>query len=208
MRASLLYEKLSDLEAALKAAEKAVSRSGAVFSARCRLVAVLMGQKKSTRARQELEMLLQESITDPARLRTAGDLANSLGDPSFALKFAQAQYVCGRNPQSVMFLARYSQLAGDRERARELLASLYRTQRRFPTIAEQQWARLAQGLFDAGERMLAKAAALEAVARNPTNVPMRNLVATIDLLQNRREGGKSKAPRVAIPPNRASHGIA
>lgn len=205
-RASSLYDKMQAFDAALKAIQTAVSIPGSVYSARIRMVALLLRSKKKTRVRKELTVLLHESISDPDRLRSLGDLAYKLGDRDLTLGFAKQQYRCGpANPDAILYSARYFRLFGDVSRATELLTTLYRIERRTPTISDSQWAGLAQGLYDVGQMEFAKNAAFEAIAREPSNVALRNLIAIVELLQKHGEGIQ---PRTVAPPTRAQSRIA
>jgi hypothetical protein len=51
------------------------------------------------------------------------------------------------------------------------------------TLTLRQWHQLAQELFDAGDTVLSKDAAAEAVAREPINEAARRIIATIALLE-------------------------
>jgi len=181
-QASRLYGGLSDTDAALQAITKAVSLPDASPAARHRLAAML-GQKGQTRrARRELAALLAESRADPSRLRAAADLALILRDRKLAQKFAEAQFQrAPTDPECILYLARHSRLAGDLSRAKQLLSSLLQAERLAPSMSGQQWIKLAQELYDAGNISLAKEAVVEAVAREPKSAVARKLAATIAL---------------------------
>jgi tetratricopeptide (TPR) repeat protein len=183
-RASRLYERLGQEDAALRSISKAVALCGSGPDARHRLAALLARKGLTNRARDELVTLLEECRTNRMRLRAAGDLAFNLPDRELALKFAEAQFQCDpTDPLCILYLAHQLQVGGDRTRAQHLLASFVHVQRVSPTISDEQWIGLAQELYNVGDIALAKEAVSEAVAREPESAEACKLAATIALLE-------------------------
>lgn len=186
-RASRLYERLGKPDAALRAIAQAVALPGPRSGARRRFAALLEKKGKTRRARRELGAFLADGSTDAGQLRAAADLAIILKDQRLALKFAEAQFQHSpTNPAAILYLARHLQAIGDRNRASGLLSSLLHAEQRAPSMLNEQWLSLAQGLYDVGDIALSKEALGEAVARDPRSSVARKLAATIALLEKYR----------------------
>jgi hypothetical protein len=64
-----------------------------------------------------------------------------------------------------------------------LLAGLFQAERRCPSLSDQQWVGLAEGLASVGDILLTKEAVAEAIARQPNSTIARALAAKTTLLE-------------------------
>jgi tetratricopeptide (TPR) repeat protein len=183
-RASILYQSLEMPEAALKSIKTAVARPGANIETHHRFALLLAHSGRTRQARAELAAVLSNAEPQLHQLHMLGELALQLSDYPLALRFAEAQFRRDpRNPGCILFLARYTRFAGDRARARVLLSALYDVERRSPLLSNEQWATLAQELYDVYDLALARAAALEVLARQPHHPEARELLAATELVE-------------------------
>jgi tetratricopeptide (TPR) repeat protein len=184
VRASYLYGWLGDADSALRAINKAIELRDSDPWARYRLAAVLKRRGLTRRAREELTKLLVDRRMKPKELRMSGDLAFELPDRKLALRFAEAQYEREpADPECIIYFARHLRIAGDRDRAHHLLAGLFQAERRCPSLSDQQWVGLAEGLASVGDILLTKEAVAEAIARQPNSTIARALAAKTTLLE-------------------------
>jgi thioredoxin-like negative regulator of GroEL len=127
-------------------------------------------------------------------------LAVNLPDWQLALQFAEAQFQCEpTDPEGILYFARHLRMAGDRDRAQSLLASLFHAERRSPSISSEQWLQLAQELYDVGDSKLTKEAVTEVLAREPNSEAARTLAASTVQLEKLRKTGAVAPPRGNAP---------
>jgi len=199
-RASHVYEQLGDVDSALRAIRKALGARAGRAGAQQRLAALLARKGLTRSARQELAALLPQCRQDPSRLRVLGGLAVNLPDWQLALQFAEAQFQCEpTDPEGILYFARHLRMAGDRDRAQSLLASLFHAERRSPSISSEQWLQLAQELYDVGDSKLTKEAVTEVLAREPNSEAARTLAASTVQLEKLRKTGAVAPPRGNAP---------
>jgi tetratricopeptide (TPR) repeat protein len=204
-RASGLFERLKDLDAALRSIKAAAMAPGSRPYTRQRLAALLARMGHTRAAKDELLALLSACRKDPYRLRALGGVALTLPDLPLAVEFAEAQFRCDpTNPESIMHLARQVRMGGDRLRARELLSALLNSERRSPSMSDQHWIQLAQELYETGDAALTKDAVAEVLARQPTNEVALGLAATAELLDRFRAPAQAATPQARREPVRSS----
>jgi thioredoxin-like negative regulator of GroEL len=204
-RASYLYQRLNDLDAALHAIGKAVELHESQPEVRQRHAVLLARKGLTGPARAELLFLLAACRGDPKRLRQSGNVAFKLPDPKLGMQFAEAQFACDpADPACILYLAHHLRIVGDRTRAHHLLASLFRAQGRSPSLTSSLRTKMVEELREVGDVTLAKEAVAEALSRAPDDEEIRKLSAAIDLQSKFRDMAPLAAPRAGAARHVAS----
>jgi tetratricopeptide (TPR) repeat protein len=202
-RASHIYELREQPQLALRAIQAAVKLRKDSVSARQRLIHLLLTQRNLRAARAELRKVLAEGTCSSAALRHFGSQAVTCNDPALVMEFAEAQHRPNRlDPEAILYLANACRVAGDAERARQLLTALFESERRFATLSEDQLARLAQELLEVEGSRMAKETAIEVLARNPNSEAARRVKTSVEFYEKHGIAAKPAAPAPKAAPRR------